>query len=192
MAFILDRQVFHQSPYVMMEERQLSRYSFFTWVGAFGVVKEDPRSALSSIAYISKILASEPRAALWMFPQGEMAHQDARPIAILGGAARIARELESCALVPVALRYDFLREQSPSAFARAGSPIIVAKETARSPKELTRLLEAEMTREADKLREDVSEYRLEGYRRILRGRGSVNTTWDKVRGWVKGIVGARR
>jgi chlorobactene lauroyltransferase len=192
MAFILDRQLFHRSPYVMMEERQLARYSFFTWIGAFGVVKEDARSALASIAYITDILATEHKAALWMFPHGEMAHQDARPISILGGAARIARELQNCALVPVALRYDFLREQAPSAFARVGAPTIVGRDATYSAKELRRLLETEMTRASDKLRDDVYAYRLEEYRLILRGRGSVNANWDRVRGWVKSKVGARR
>jgi chlorobactene lauroyltransferase len=190
MAFILDRQLFHREPYVMMEERQLARYSFFTWIGAFGVVKEDARSALASISYISEVLTSERGASLWIFPQGEMAHQDARPISLFGGAARVARQVGRCALVPVALRYDFLREQAASAFARIGPPILVAEDASLSVKELTRLLEADLTLVADKLRDDAYAYRLRGYKRILKGRGSVNDRWDRVRGWAKRIIGA--
>ena len=191
MAFILDRQVFHKDPYVMMEERQLSRYPFFTWVGAFGVVKEDARSALASIEYISGVLASESNAALWMFPQGEMAHPDLRPIQVFGGAARIAHHLERCALVPVALRYDFLREQAPVALARVGVPIFAGKAAPISAKELTRLLRERLTSVADGLRADLYAYPatgLKGYRCILRGRGSVNTNWDRVRALAKKLI----
>ena len=60
MAFILDRQVFRRDVYLMMEQKHLARYRFFTFLGTFGVSRDDPRSALASINYISEILASAP------------------------------------------------------------------------------------------------------------------------------------
>jgi chlorobactene lauroyltransferase len=189
MAFILDRQVFRRKPYVMMEERQLSRYLFFTWIGAFGVVREDARSAFESIGYIGEVLSKEPEASLWMFPQGEMRHQDERPIRIFAGAARVARELERCALVPVALRYDFGREQAPAAYARVGEPITAGRGSTISSKEQTTLLQEAITVEADRLRDDVYALNLGAYRPLLRGRGSVNKNWDRVRAFAGKLVG---
>lgn len=192
MAYILDRAVFHKDPYVMMEERQLARYAFFTWVGAFGIVKERPRAALASLQYASELLL-RPDAALWMFPQGSMSHQDARPLRVFGGATNIAGRLERCALVPVALRYDFLREQAPSAFARVGAPTIITQTARPTSRELTSSLSEAMTAVADKLQEDTYSNSLDAYRCILTGRGSVNANWDRVRGLAGGLLpGMRR
>ena len=181
MAFILDRQVFHRNPLVMMEERQLARYAFFTWIGAFGIRREEPRAALQSLQYAAELLSTRPNSTLWMFPQGQMAQPDARPLQVFGGAANIARRLDRCALVPVALRYEFLTEQAPSALARVGAPMLVRQSDGASSRELTAKLSEGMMVVADRLRDDVYTRDVAKYKRILAGRGSVNANWDRVR-----------
>jgi hypothetical protein len=187
MAYILNKRVFRREAYLMMEEVQLARYSFFTWAGAFGVDKHNARNALESVRYITPILSERPNSALWIFPQGEMSHPDARPIRAYGGAANIARRLGVCALVPVAFRYDFLREQAPDAFANIGAPLRVSWKQAQSVNLTDQLTEA-LTGTADELHESVTLHNLESYRRVLEGRGSVNTNWDRVRALVRRVI----
>ncbi|HUP27105.1 MAG TPA: lysophospholipid acyltransferase family protein [Chloroflexia bacterium] len=190
-AFLLHSKVFRRQGYLMMEDHQLARYFFFTWAGVFGINRHDPRKAIAAIEYISEKLKTESGTVLWMFPQGTMVHPEARPINIYGGAANIARRLDECALVPVAVRYEFLLEQAPDAFACVGPPLLVSAGGHLSSREITTRLQAAMTSTADDLRHDIASSNLRAYRRVLEGRGSVNKAWDRVvsaAGRVKSLV----
>ena len=114
-AAILDRRIFRHDSYLMMEQVNLARYFFFTWMGVFGIDRDNARNALASIEYIAGVLREDHGRgkALWMFPQGTMRHPDRRPLELFGGVANIARRVGVCAIVPVAIRYDFLMEQAP-------------------------------------------------------------------------------
>ena len=70
MAQLLNRSVFKKDGYLMMEEINLARYPFFTWIGVFGVDRDDPRKALLSIDYAANLLHERRDRAIWMFPQG--------------------------------------------------------------------------------------------------------------------------
>lgn len=195
LAALLNKRIFKHDAYLMMEEPNLARYAFFTWMGVFGVDRDDPRKALASIAYITDLLTEDEGRALWMFPQGTMRHPDARPLKLFGGVANIARRLDRCAIVPVAIRYDFMIDQAPYAFMRLGAPVRYSRAEGIGSRELTERLRIAMEAEADSLHADVSAYSREGYRRVLAGRGSVNKVWDgvlKIVGKVKSIMGARR
>ena len=176
-AYIINKKVLRHDGYLMMEEVNLRRYPFFTWGGVFGIDRHDARKAIASIEYVTRLLKEGEGNALWMFPQGTMRHPDARPLRVYGGAAHIARRLGRCALVPVAIRYDFLLDQAPYAFARIGPPIQVGLEQVRT-RDLTAQLAAAMTEAADRLRADVLDYNTQPYRRILAGRRSINELWD--------------
>lgn len=179
MAYVLNERVFKHDGYMMMEEVHLARYAFFTWGGVFGIDRHDARKAIASIEYITGVLKETPNSALWMFPQGTMTHPEVRPLNVYGGAANIARRTGKCAIVPVALRYDFLMEQAPDAFARLGPPISFEPGSVSS-RELTARLTGAMTRTADELRADVLAYDTSSYRRIIAGKGSINRLWDRV------------
>ena len=179
MTALLNERIFRHDGYLMMEQVNLRRTFFFTWIGVFGVDRDDPRSAVASLQYIADVLAERPGRALWMFPQGTVRHPDDRPLRLFGGASHIARRLGRCVLVPVAVRYDFLIPQAPYAFARFGPPIHV--DAAREPvhaKELTARLTDALTVEADALHADIAAYDLSCYRKLLSGRASVDQVWD--------------
>jgi chlorobactene lauroyltransferase len=179
-AFVLNDRVFHYDGYMMMEEVNLARYFFFTWMGVFGVDRDNVRSALASIDYICGILRNGENKALFVFPQGTMRHPDLRPLKLYGGVAAIARKLGRCALVPVAIRYDFIMEQAPDVFLRVGAPILIdAEKVTYNSKELTNLLAESLTSLADRLHADVSAYDRQPYRRLISGRGSINSMWDR-------------
>jgi chlorobactene lauroyltransferase len=180
-AAILNERIFKHDPYLMMEEPNLARYWFFTWAGVFGIDRDEPRNALASIEYITDILAKGKNRALWMFPQGTMRHPDERPLKLFGGVANIVRRIGKCAILPVAIRYDFMMDQAPDAFVRIGPPIVIDPgDSAPGSRQLTEQLREAMEAQADRLHTEISAYNKVGYKLILVGRGSINRKWDNV------------
>lgn len=185
MTFVCNSRIFHHDGYLMMEEANLARYGFFTWLGVFGVDRDDPRKALASIEYITDIMRNRRGTSLWMFPQGTITHPDRRPLKLYGGVANIARKLRRCAVVPVAMRYEFMLGQAPDAFIRIGAPLMLDLEAAHlSSRDLNSLIEGALTATMDALHNDVVAGNLQSYRHVLDGRGSVNRVWDAVVGLV--------
>jgi 1-acyl-sn-glycerol-3-phosphate acyltransferase len=177
MAFLLDRLLLRErfESYIMMEERQLRAYRFFTLCGAFSVDRDRPGEALRSLGYITRLLREQRNRVLWIMPQGRITPNDRRPLTVYPGAARVA--LRSGALLwPVALRYEFRGEQQPEAFIRAGPPHRPAP--GAGARVLTEEIAARLTAAADALRDEVNEERLEGYQTLLAGRPGVNRLFD--------------
>ncbi len=175
---------FKRDAYVMVEATQLARYGFFRWVGGFSVDRGDARSALDSLRYATNLLVTGPRRALLIFPQGTISANDARPLSFFAGIGHIARDIArasgACALVPLALRYEFIGEQKPEAFISAGQPLLV--DAGARPKAVAAEAEAALTGELDQLRADVVGYRFDSFDDVLTGTLSINRLWDRVRG----------
>jgi 1-acyl-sn-glycerol-3-phosphate acyltransferase len=186
MAFVLNRVALCDrfQSYLMAEEKQLRRYRFFAWSGAFSVDRQDARSATRSVAYISRILRERRDRALLIFPQGEITPNDRRPLMTFPGVAWIARRAGGATLWPVALRYEFRGEQRPEAFIRAGPAHHVSANA--DARRLTVEVGQRLTTACDALRDEVTEGRLDEYRVLLRGRSGVNRVFDAVRGLLQG------
>ena len=177
-AFFISQKLLHIDSYLMMEEKQLRQYQFFRRIGAFSVVRESPRQAVESMRYASS-LVTRPNAGLWIYPQGVMAPNDVRPLKLFQGAARIATMRPDVQLVPVAHRYDFLQEQRAEAFTLIGEPWVPGPAWGHA--ELTAEMEKRLTTLLDKLRCAMTNGELQGYTRLLSGRASVNTLYDRFR-----------
>jgi 1-acyl-sn-glycerol-3-phosphate acyltransferase len=191
LAIVLDRMVLAQrfQSFCMMDEQELRRYRFFTWIGAFSVNRRDARSAMRSVAYSSRLLAERRGRALAIFPQGEITPNDRRPIQMFSGLAHVARRAGGAMLWPVALRYEFRGEQRPEAFIRAGPAHRVAADS--DARTVTADAGARLTDACDALRDDVNDGQLDDYRVLLRGRPGPDKLFDAARGLLPGSLGAR-
>ena len=157
--------------FLAMEERNLRRYFFFPWLGAFGVGRENDHDAVAGVRYAVRLLSGHPDRMAWMFVQGALtpAHEAivARP-----GAGFIARHA-SAALLPVVLRYEWLHESKATIFASIGAPLA----SSTTPEDLAgsmNALSAELrTRTADASRE--------AFEAIYPPRLSLNKRWDYAR-----------
>ncbi|NWG18732.1 MAG: 1-acyl-sn-glycerol-3-phosphate acyltransferase [Chloroflexi bacterium] len=180
MAFLLDTIVFRRGfeSYIMMEEKQLRAYRFFTWCGAFSVDRKRPGEAARSIAYGSHLLRERRDRILWILPQGRIVPNDRRPVTVYPGVARLAQQTRDVLLWPVALRYEFRGEQRPEAFIRAGPAHLV--DVAAAEETIVADVRLHLTAAVDALRDDVNDERLERYRTLLRGKAGVNRVWDDV------------
>ncbi len=152
--------------YVMMEEKQLRRYPLFRKLGAFSVVRESVRESVRSIEYAGQMLRGSSRA-LWMFPQGQTLANDARPLRLYNGAAHIIRRAGGAFAAPVAMRYEFLRDFRPEAFARLG---VIERIEARDDfdaRQITRGFADSLTRTLDHLHADILASRFDDYAEIV-------------------------
>jgi chlorobactene lauroyltransferase len=174
--------------HLLMEEKQLRAYRFFTWSGAFSVNRNDPDDSLRSQQYAASLLrgGSRPRA-LFIFPQGKIVPADRRPLVSFPGIARIIALADPVTLCPVALRYEFLGQQWPHAFIRLG-PTHHAVEPANIAATMADVT-ARLTEACDALREDVLGLRLDRFRPLLRGRLGIDKRFDNVRKLLPGSRG---
>jgi chlorobactene lauroyltransferase len=153
--------------FVMMEEKQLKKLFPFRWLGAFSVVRDKPREAIKSINYAVEILTENKNRALWIFPQGEIAPNDLRPIMFFNGAAKIIEKLENCLAIPIAVRYEFLGEFKPEIFVKIGKLAELKKRDFIDAKKLTKGFEQNMTKLLDELKADVLTKNLDTYENII-------------------------
>lgn len=162
--------------YILMEEKQLRSFRFFTWCGAFSIDRRRPGDADRSIGYIGQRLRERQDRCLWIFPQGRIVPADRRPLVVFPGIARIVREAGGATLCPVAMRYEFRGEQRPEVFIRMG-----AWHYAAPPGDEGRLIAdvgRQLTAAADVIREDLIAERTEGYRILMRGRQGIDRTTE--------------
>ncbi len=152
--------------YAMMEEKQLREYPFHRRLGAFSVVRGNARSALRSIEYAGELLRGTERA-LWIFPQGETLPNDARPLRLYSGAARVVARVGTCYAAPVAFRYEFLDNFRPHVFARVGVPETFRAGETFNAKAVTRAFTAHLTHTLDQVRADILQARLDDYEEII-------------------------
>ena len=129
------------------------------------------------------------RAALAIFPQGEITPNDRRPLQTVSGLAHVAQRAGGATFWPVALRYEFRGQQRPEAFIRAG-PAHYAP-AASDTRALTAEAGARLTAACDALRDDVNSAQLAGYRVLLRGRPGPDAIFDAARALLPGRVGQR-
>jgi chlorobactene lauroyltransferase len=139
--------------FLMMEEKQLKQLFLFRRLGAFSVVRENPRAGMLSINYAVEILKEKTNRTLWIFPQGEILSNDTRPLQFYHGLARVIEKTGECTAAPVAMRYEFLGDFKPTAFAKIGRAEIFTG--VKDTKRLTEQFSLQVAEILDKLRIEI-------------------------------------
>lgn len=156
--------------YGMMEHFNLRRFGFFRRIGCFSVDRSDPASLRESIEYTAELLV-RPRAGVWIFPQGRMAHNDLRPLGFQPGLRALLRYAGRLRVVTAALRFEFWEEERPEVFVRFGDPSWYERDQVSTILEHT---EAWLTGELNSLKLDVASLDSKRFETILSGAGSIN------------------
>lgn len=153
--------------FVMMEEKHLKRLFLFRRLGAFSVIRESPFEAVESINYAVELLKEKPNRALWIFPQGEILPNDSRPLKFFGGVSKIIQKLDSCRVLPVAIRYEFAGEYKPEAFVQINKPDFFKVDEKFSSKKVTKSLQENLTRALDELKTKIVNKDFENFENII-------------------------
>ncbi len=115
-VYLLNKQVFRRTTYLMMLEAQLTKYKFFAKIGAYSIEPENRQSVIESLEYTVELLERE-RSLVTVFPQGALLPWGMRPLGYKRGVAWILRKHgKPVTVLPLAIRTEFLGEKRPSVF----------------------------------------------------------------------------
>lgn len=121
MIFQMTEKASKGDHYIMMDEGQLARYSFFRKLGAFSVDKKKPRAVLESLTYATELLRAGK--SVWLFPQGEIRALEKRPLAFQSGLSYLLQKVPNTLVKPVTFYYAFDHQQKPTASAWFGPSV---------------------------------------------------------------------
>ncbi len=152
--------------FVMMEEKQLKDLQLFRKLGAFSVVRENPRKAVESINYAVGLLKN-PHRTLLVFPQGEILPSDLRPLNFYNGLSRIIEKTAKVFAAPLAIRYEFLGEFKPQIFVKIGLPELIEADRKFDSKGLTAKNSLCLTNLLDELKTDMVNKNFSRYEQII-------------------------
>lgn len=147
----LSHDLFRREIHALMEAEQIRRYPFFRHIGCFGPTESSFDEARSVAAYAARVLRTGKSPILWICPQGALLPSHT-PLKFKSGLARIASAVPEAVLVPIAFRFEFLKNEKPDCWIKIGEPVMRAEE---SIPQLTRRLEIRLQREMDALDEDI-------------------------------------
>lgn len=169
-AYLLCHHIPGKAFYCMMEEKQLRHYGFFRRLGAFSVDLGHPLRAASSLKYALTLLQN-PSTLLCMFPQGEMISPH-HPIKLRPGIDFLSRKCPNAQILPIAFRYEFLREDRPQVLINIGQPLPGAEISTHAAQDLLQFLSTQLL-------ERLGKEHLIGMKRLITPQLSVNKRWEK-------------
>jgi 1-acyl-sn-glycerol-3-phosphate acyltransferase len=177
-GYYLARLVVRMESYAPMDEAQLRRYRILTRFGVYSVDRHSVAGIRAFVRYTTELLG--PGRALWITPQGEITSAWRRPVVFQPGVGHVVRRVARLAAVPVAIMYEFLEEPRPEIFVKLGAArrFDQARESAEA---ITRLLESDLERELDAVRDALVDRDLTPFAVRLEGATSVSLVYDGVR-----------
>ncbi|MCU0492004.1 MAG: lysophospholipid acyltransferase family protein [Chloroflexaceae bacterium] len=180
MMMLTHRAIFGRrfESYLMMEEKQLKAYRFFTWCGAFSINRHDAQDTAASISYISRLLRERRKRVLFIFPQGKIVHSDKRPLVTYPGVARIARSVGKVNLCPIIFRYEFRGEQRPEAFIRVGPGQTLDEQM--DEEQMLRVITERLATNSDAMRDAVVNGDTSQFQVLLQGRPGIDRMFDRL------------
>lgn len=148
----LSHDLFRREIHALMEGEQLRRYPFFRHLGCFGPTESGLADARAVVDYAVKVLRTGNKPILWVFPQGAILPSRSA-LEFKSGLARIAAAVPEAVVVPMAVRYEFLKAEVPECRVRMGEPVVRSEET---HSQFTRRLESRLQTELDALDMEVA------------------------------------
>jgi 1-acyl-sn-glycerol-3-phosphate acyltransferase len=172
--YILNKRLFKRKGYLMMLEEQLSKYSFFSRIGAFGIEPGLARKSYQALVYSAEVLRN-PGNSLCIFPQGVLRYSGLRPLEFQRGVGHVLKLYGGDVnLLPLGIRCEFLIDQRPEAFFMADRVFQVNHRTFKGIQWLEQ--------QADSLLDKLYQELLSGEkgRVVVRGREPMNVRWDNL------------
>ena len=180
LAYHAFRTLTSHDHYVMMEEKQLNKFTFFRKLGAFSINKESASDVRASLEYTIQLLLAGKR--VWMYPQGKIMHQDLRPLSFQRGIGVLLRRLPSAAVIPVTLVHGMYGQDKPEALLMAGPPLLKNWGMMDS-RIITNKLETAMEEQLDSQKLEVmraADNRPERYQPLIKSGRSTSEHFDHV------------
>jgi 1-acyl-sn-glycerol-3-phosphate acyltransferase len=163
-----------------MDERQLKRYRFFSWMGVAGVDRTTIRGAREFTEYCREFLGRRS-ASLWLTPQGEMVDPRQRPIRCQPGVGYLIQQIQCADVVTIAVEYAFWTDKSPVALISISEPQRMNVAAAHSRRKIVADIEHRMEEQADQLAELATSRNEAHFTVLLKGRQGIQPVYDLAR-----------
>jgi len=165
-AYYICRKAFDANFYMMIQE--LYKLPMLSKVGGFSVEKDSPIESLKSINYAANLLSNKENM-LWIFPQGRVMPPGYRPIKFESGLTYITNKVKGVNLIPVSIKYTYVRDVRPDIFVDVGEPIII-ENGIKNKKEFNQFLEEDFTSISDAQIKKISQGDLGEYEIIFKSK----------------------
>ena len=184
-AYYFCKKAFNSRFHLMIE--QLYRFPLLSKLGAFSIEKDTPYDALKSLNYAAHLLRNKNNT-VWIFPQGRVMPCDHKPIKFEKGIAYISNKAKKVNIIPVAVKYTFVRNEKPEIFVEFGTPVVLDNGT-KNKKELTEHLEIALSELMENQANDISNGIYDGYEYIYMSR---ETMFRKLEHLFKNLIYDKR
>ncbi len=171
--YVLSHRFLPHDIHLAMEEKNLRRYRFFTWMGVFGIDLSTRATALPGMRYAVRLLRGRTRGVArlaWMFVQGRLLPAS-EAVEVKPGAIFLARRT-GAAVLPLVLRYEWLIESRPSIFVQVGAPTASSVTDEQLAEVLNSLF--------DRIGDTLTPLDLTPYEVVYPPGLSMNKRWDRV------------
>jgi 1-acyl-sn-glycerol-3-phosphate acyltransferase len=155
----------------------LAKYRFMSRIGLFGVEPSTRRGGARFLKTSLRILR-DPRAMLWITPEGRFTDPRERPVRLRPGLAHLARRMPSALVLPLALEYPFWEERTPEALCCFGRAIDAGAEPDRSIESWSQLLQHRLQDTMEELASAALARDPRCFSVLLSGRAGVGGVYD--------------
>lgn len=164
--FFLNRTVWKHDIHMMMHEKNLKKYKFFRYLGAFSIDKQKPKDIIRSLQYAEELLKQGKSVVL--FPQGDEFHQEIRPLAFNNGIGYMLEKHPEVSVIPITFYYSFRHEQKPEVWIHQGPSLPIEEIPGTSRKEKSGFLQQFLTDQLDELKQNVIAENAATFKDLLR------------------------
>lgn len=159
---LLNEYLLKQKARALMEDKQMRQYSFFKKIGAFSIVRDNPRKALTSLRYAVQSMKRD-NSSLFIYPEGKITPTGS-PMHFEGGLAWMHSKLPEVDIVPIGIYMHTIRYDKPELHLHIGEPVKYRSELTNI--ELTATYENKLNQILDGLRATAG-YSNEPYRKFI-------------------------
>ncbi|MFC7441494.1 lysophospholipid acyltransferase family protein [Laceyella putida] len=175
----LNHVYLRQDAYVMLQEKARPFFPFLKEQGLFTVDPDHYQEWQAALEVGSELLSARFRS-LWVLGQGEVVHQDARPVRFMPGMGSLLEKCEQVQVVPVAI-YTSFTQKRPDVYLHLMDPLLPDTFVKGHRRQWIAACEKELALELDALRERVIANRLSEYELAWNGYPSLQQNWIKLR-----------
>jgi 1-acyl-sn-glycerol-3-phosphate acyltransferase len=174
--------------YGPIDAQALARYRFFARLGFFGIAAGTQQGAATFLR-MSQAILRQPKTVLWLTPEGQFTDPRQRPVRLQPGLGHLARHIDRCVFVPLALEYPFWEERFPEVLLCFGEALVVNHDQGHRAAEWSALLAQRLGATQDRLASAACQRDPQAFMPLLRGRagiGGVYDLWRAMRAWLGG------
>lgn len=186
-AMLLNKAYFpDRTFYAPIDAVALNAYGIFRKLGFYGL-ELDRFHGAAEFLRTSRDILSNPKASIWITPEGQFADARDHTKPLMPGLAHLAATSERVLFVPLAIEYPFWEEPRPMVLVRFGEAVTF--DGISNKKQCAEKLEESMRSNQKDLAQSVIHRRIEAFEYLIPPRAARTSWYDTMRSWTAWFQG---